>query len=63
MSFIIIKLGHSKANLLTFLFSGKSSRAEDEPKIIETNECLLKNRLFYLFLPKKEKPKPLFSVT
>lgn len=55
MSFIIIKLGHSKANLLTFLFSGKSSRAEDEPKIIETNECPLKNRLFFIcFRPKRK---------
>lgn len=34
MSFIIVKLGHSKANLLTFLSSGKSSRAENQHKIV-----------------------------
>lgn len=60
-SFIIIKLGHSKANVLTFLSSGKSSRAENKPKIIETNECLLKNGLFICFYREK-KPKPLFNV-
>lgn len=56
---IIIKLGHSKANLLTsYAVERAAGQRINKLKIIESHEWLLENRFFYLFLPNKKEKAP-----